>query len=219
MRTEMRTKEQKYWDRLVLLRLFQAVSERSRVDGNLKAQKLVFLVELKAHKQRIKAAHYKFFRYQLGPFSADLANDVRCLEDLGLVTKSTRALTDRGRFLHDYILGSLASDAGTKSALNIVEQVASEFGQKSGKALMNIVYGMTVPVFDLGGREKKVRDIAVFLDILNPVFTPELEEVQPLSDDLIADIEAELALDPDRLEPNHPTFRQTVRRALEKVSA
>jgi uncharacterized protein YwgA len=218
----MRSKQQKYWDRLVLLRLFQAVSKRSRVDGNLKAQKLVFLVELKAHRDGIKGAHYKFFRYQLGPFSADLANDVRRLEDLGLVTKSTRALTDRGRFLHDYVFGALQNagqDSDTKTTLGIVEQVASDYGQKSGKALMNLVYGLTVPVFDLGGRPKKVRDIPPFLDILNPVFTPELGEVQPLTDELMADIDSELAIDPARLEPAHPAFQQTVRRALEKASA
>ena len=69
----MRTRGQEYWDRFVLLDLFGAVSAVDVVGGNLKAQKLTFLLELDALRDSSAIGHYRFFGYQMGPYSADLA--------------------------------------------------------------------------------------------------------------------------------------------------
>ena len=176
----MRTKGQKYWDQFVLLDLFGAVSAVDIVGGNLKAQKLTFLLELYALRKSSVVGHYRFFRYQMGPYSPDLANDIRELETEELLSRSGRHLTPRGVFLHDYVAEMLSGNADLQMVTTLTSEVATSFGKKSGAALMNMVYGMRVPVFDLG-REMKVLHIPSFLDILDPVHTPNLREIQPLS--------------------------------------
>ena len=215
----MREQAHRLWDKVVILRLFDSVPDLTPVNGNTKAQKLMFLTELKAQQLGIALAHFRFFRYQLGPFSKDLACDIENLEDAGLLYKSSRRLTKRGRFLHDYVLGALEDDGldhKVMEALELVEEIGATYGKKHGTALMNLVYGLTVPVSDWG-RDEKVVNIPAFIDILDPLQTPGLVDIQPLTDDLIQDIKNELSISAAELEPDHPTFRQSVRRGLSNI--
>ena len=218
----MRTPGQECWDKFVLLRLLREVSKKASAAGNTKAQKLVFLAELQGQEAGIALSHFKFFRYQYGPYSAFLANDITALEDVGVITKSSRRLTKRGHFLHDYVLGALSDDgrAGpTTAAVDIVGRVAKKYGVWAGKSLMEHVYGLTVPVIDFGGQRLRVVDIPVFVDILDPVHTADLQDVQPLPSDLIDDIQSELAIPEERLRPEHPSMKRTVRAALSAIPA
>ena len=135
-------------------------------------QKLVFLAQLQGQRTGIVLSHFRFFRYQLGPFSAFLANDITALEGVGVVTKSSRRLTNRGQFLHDYILGALKDDGReglTTAALGIVDGIARRYGGRTGRSLMEHVYGLTVPVIDYGGQRVRVAEIpGVLLCDLNP---------------------------------------------------
>ena len=186
--------------------------------GNLKAQKLTFLVELAGQKNGIRSAHYKFFRYQLGPYSRHLANDLSDLEAAGLLVKTTRSLTARGRFLHDYIRGAIRDDGlDADASLGVISGVATRYGRRSGAWLATHVYGLTVPVIDLG-TEQRVRDVDFFIDILDPLHTAGLADVQ-LPADLVQDINDEIRMPTDRLKPEHPTYRQSVRRALSRIPA
>ena len=215
----MRTLGQQCWDKFVLLRLFREISSAS---GNLKAQKLVFLAQLQGQQTGIALSHFRFFRYQLGPYSAFLANDITALEGVGVVTKSTKRLTNRGQFLHDYILGALKDDGReglATAALGIVDGIARRYGGRTGRSLMDHVYGLNVPVVDYGGQRVLVAEIPTGLDILDPAHTDNLEDIQPLPPDLINDIQSELAIPAERLRPDHPSMKRTIRQALSGVPA
>lgn len=212
----MRSRAHRYWDKFIVLALFSAVSKISTVSGNIKAQKLTFLLELRALRAELALGHYRFFRYQMGPYSADLAEDIKLLQREQFI-RPNRSLTKRGEFLRDFITESLADNDHLRLTNDIVHAVVVDYGEKSGVDLMEMVYGMKVPVFGYG-REMKVRDIPTFVDILDPAHTPELRAVQPLPKDLIDDLDAEFAIDPARLEPGHPSYKQTVRRVLDRIS-
>src|SRR5690349_16544359 len=91
------TRWQRYqaWDGLAVLNLFNSVNEIGTVSGNLLAQKLGFMWELESQEAGIRGGHLKYFRYTMGPFSAQLAELIKSLETGGFLT-TKRRLTDRG---------------------------------------------------------------------------------------------------------------------------
>src|SRR5208282_4992798 len=99
----MRSDQQKYWDIVSVLRLFDRASKIAPIDGNLKIQKLAFIYELRGQEKNFKAAHYRFFRYTLGPYSKTLANDVLELKRFGFITSTSNQLTARGKFVLEYL--------------------------------------------------------------------------------------------------------------------
>lgn len=216
MGSTMRERSHKYWDQIILLHLFDSVNRISRIDGNLKVQKLIFLLELKGQEAGIKAAHYRFFRYQFGPYSGDLAGDTEILETLGFITKSSRQLTTRGRFLLEYVSDHIRSSEQAKDAIAIADRVSNEYGRRSGPKLTDIVYAMKVPVYDLGGSVQQVRAITTGLDILDPVNSP-LNEVQPFDESVLGDLEEEFSIPIAHLEPTSPSYRAAIKGALSRA--
>lgn len=71
---------------LLLLYLIKECNEKGRVENLLKLQKLVFLTQRKSVKQKAKGFSYNFFRWRMGPFSADVNKDLDLLVDCGYVT-------------------------------------------------------------------------------------------------------------------------------------
>jgi uncharacterized protein YwgA len=212
----MRSQEQQYWDLYTILKLLDTVSQLGSQADNLKLQKLTFLHELMAQSEGLRSAHYKFFRYNLGPYSKVLANDVKLLESSGFVTKTTRQLTKRGRFLLELLSDQVAESPGAVRALELVNRVSHDYGKMSSPRLVDRVYAMKVPVYDLGGRVEKIRNVAMFLDILDPLNT-DLGEVQPFSPDSKELIEEEMSLDPTELEPSSASYKAAVQGALDRI--
>src|ERR1039458_77453 len=90
-----RTPSEEVWDQIFLLNLFKCSSEPL---DNLKIQKFVFVSEDEARHKGLAAAHFPFFRYNLGPYSKVIANDVRRLQDFGFIDKETLQPSERGLF-------------------------------------------------------------------------------------------------------------------------
>ena len=71
---------------LLLLFLVDECNKRGYVENPLKLQKLVFLTQRKSVKRRAKGFSYNFFRWKMGPFSADVNNDLDHLVGCGYLT-------------------------------------------------------------------------------------------------------------------------------------
>lgn len=184
---------------------------------NLKLQKLAFLFELRGQERRLRVGHYKFFRYRLGPYSKVLARDIERLEDLGFVTKASRRLTARARFLLEYARPEIDQAALARDAMLLLDGVAREYGKIESPRLVDMVYAMEVPVYDLGGQAMKVRQIESFLDILDPLHT-DLGNVVPFSEDLAEVFREEMLLRPESLDPASASYKAVVKDALEKMN-
>jgi uncharacterized protein YwgA len=211
----MRNKKQIIWDYFALLRLFQAVNRISHIDGNLKVQKLSFITEVYSLGEGLAAMHFKFFRYTHGPFSKDLANGVDHLMEAEVLT-TTRRLTKKGDFILDYLTGDAQQNTVGNAALITIERVVNEFGKFSGPKLKDIVYKMTVPVHDHGGVEMKVRDIETFTDILVPSESADLGNPSNLlTESMIEDIQNEIDLPLECLDPTSREYQKTVTDALQ----
>jgi hypothetical protein len=206
------------WDTVALLTLFDTVNKVSRVYGNLKAQKLAFLAELAAEHENVRVLHYRFFRYTFGPYSGQLATWIERLEKKDILT-SGRLLTKRGRYVLDYAAEAVSESTRATTALDVMRETAKKFGRRSGVALKDYVYGLTVPVLDLNGETRRVRDIPLGLDIIDPSRDPNLAEVSPFDGDALEELSAELAMNHELLRPDSHAYKRTVSESLRRALA
>jgi uncharacterized protein YwgA len=211
----MRAFAQVAWDYIALLTLLNAAQSDRLVD-NLKIQKLTFITETRALEAELKVSHYPFFRYNLGPFSKYLANDVRRLEENGFVDTETRSLTERGKYLIRYVTPEIRQSQNALRAFTIIDTVCNQFRVYRSSRLVDIVYDMSVPVFAFGNEIMKVRDIPMLTDILCPTES-QGQEVGALSDEVVEDIKHELALTPADLNPQSEHIIESVTAALQRA--
>ncbi len=212
----MRTQKQTYWDYIATLLLFNSVNNVGTVDGNLKIQKLPFIIEFRGLEKGLKTLYLKFFRYTWGPYSKELSKDIEFLTKAEVIT-SSKKLTKKGHFLLDYFLPEINANPTGKETLNIIDEVVKEYGKKSGPRLKDIVYEMKVPVYDLGNELKKVRDIDFFLDIFVPTECPNLKDTMIFSPESLSVIEEELKLPLSALDPSSRDYQKTVKGASRRI--
>ena len=121
----MRFLTQQYWDHIFLLNLCRSAGEPL---DNLKIQKITFISEDAARqKQKLRAAHFHFFKYTYGPFSKELANDVRKLEDLGFLHPETREPTDRAKYILDYVQEFVKKCKPAQQSLHILSETCRKY--------------------------------------------------------------------------------------------
>jgi hypothetical protein len=204
------------WDGLAVLKLFDDVHQHGFIDGNLKIQKLAFLLELKGQKRKVRVGHMRFSRYRYGPYSWELPDLVEFLETGEFITRTAKTLTKRGRFVLEYALPEIG-DVAT-NALDLTAQIAKDYGSLPGANLKNLVYSMRVPVYDKGGAQFRVKDLPIGIDILRPSAMPDLiepsESVAPLLDDLAS----EFSLSARDVDPTNPRIKRATAQAVVRAA-
>lgn len=163
----MRNPKEIYIDNLLTLYLLKHSQDKGYcIDGPLKFQKLAFISELEMTTQKEKGLHLKFFRYNLGPYSKDLAEDYKKLEKLGLAKhyKITSATVDILNFLWD----ELEKINDNRLIVDKIRETINRYGKYPGPNLTNKVYDMKMEPHDMPGSKLKIRDIPPFTDLLVP---------------------------------------------------
>jgi hypothetical protein len=208
-----RSDSQELWDQFFLLSLFQCSDEPL---DNLKIQKIIFISEDKARREKLAAAHFPFFRYNLGPYSKVVANDVRRLEDLGFIEPETKKPTKRGQFVLAYLDEFAQASKEASQALSILGGVCKSYRDFRSSQLVDAVYGMEVSVIGLNGEIMRVRDIPLCTDILDPN-REHLKDFSALPDDVVEDLKTEFSLTSDALDPANPSNIDLARAILTKA--
>jgi uncharacterized protein YwgA len=187
----MKTEKQRIAETVLLLRI---LGKDNNIFGNLKLQKEVFLTELRLLEANLGGLYYKYFFYNYGPFSSDLATDYTSLAEKGFIHKTTYRLTPRGQYLVEFVEGSIRRHGQNSKILDIVDTTVTKYRKFNGRQLMQIVYDLVVEPEDMPGKKIKIEDMPIFTDILLPEccnFKSQLE----IPAHLLADIKAELSLD------------------------
>jgi uncharacterized protein YwgA len=209
----MPTKAQEVWNKVAVMALCDEMHGAHSTIDNVHIQKLCFLSELRGREQDIKSAYYRFFRYNNGPYSKALANDVTALVTGCFVDPESGALLDRGRYLYAYIKADLDESELASKAIGIIRRTVEEWRAFKDWSIVDEVYKMVVPVDGLG-RSMLVKDIPKGTDILIPERT-HAKDVSPFSPELIAEIESELAADPVSFDPSSAEFQKSVASRLD----
>ncbi|MCD2201252.1 SocA family protein [Halobacterium sp. KA-4] len=129
---------------LVPLALLDAMD--GEIQGKTRLQKLAFLLDEEELGDQFDA--YTYRKYDYGPFSKSLLEDIEDLEEKGLVKISTEK-TVGGNTRYDYVL----EDSGRKAVeqltsrggdidviFNAAEAIANEYGHLSLRDLIERVY-------------------------------------------------------------------------------
>lgn len=162
----MRLPEQIATDRVLLLYLMAGCNRSGAVDGRTKLQKLTFLSEAKLMEREIDALHYKFFRYQFGPFSKDLLNDYEDLYEKDFVS-SNFTLKERADYLLDYVSDELRAYKNNKNVFETIDSVCQTYAKLSRQRLVEVVYAMRMEPNGMHG-QMKIESMPAFTDILVP---------------------------------------------------
>ena len=214
----MVTTGQQIWNRMAVLSLFDQTNKFGQIEGRLKIQKLTFLCELEGIKKKTPPLYFRFFRYTLGPFSPELANEIKVLGELGFIATTTGRLTPRGEYALGYFETGIQASEEARKSLKIIKDIAKHYGKRSGQQLMSFVYGLKVPVYDLGGKEMVVKAIPAFLDILDPAHMQDITKAEILDKQLIRDLLEEFAIPSEDLKPGSPARRAAVSAAIRHIS-
>ncbi len=211
----IRSEPQELWDQLFLLSMFECSEEPL---DNLKIQKIVFISEDEARHEKLAAAHFPFFRYNLGPYSKVMANDVRRLEDLGFIDPETRQPTKRGKFILSYAGGFARQSKEASQSLDILGSVCKKYHDVKSSQLVDTVYGMKVSVVGLDGAVMRVRDIPLCTDILDPN-REQLRDFKAFPDDIVEDLRQEFSLTAEDINPDSNATIMLARSMLQKALA
>jgi uncharacterized protein YwgA len=142
---------------LLFLYLVSEASKAGRVEDDLKAQKLVFLSQKKLVQKKLKAFSYTFLRWHKGPFSKDLAEDIKSLVKAGMLTRidDKIALTDAGK---EIVARSEELLTKQPEFMVPIKAIAQLYGAIPSEDLKEKVYDISVWVPRLK-KVMKIRDI------------------------------------------------------------
>lgn len=191
--TDMKTEKQKVAQSLLLLKILR---EDENVFGRTKLQKQVFLNELRLIQSNLGGLYYNYFRYNYGPFSSDLFTDFTVLANKGFLHKTTFRLTDRGRYLVDYVEGSIKGYRGNAKIFDTVDSTTRKYKKYNGTQLVKMVYRLEVEPDDMPGQKLQVEDVDTFVNILLPELHKYKHELE-FPTGILEDVKDELAMDQD----------------------
>ncbi|WP_152415908.1 type II toxin-antitoxin system antitoxin SocA domain-containing protein [Halovivax asiaticus] len=166
-------------DRLLLLHLFDRVSETSRITGDVKLQKLVFLSENSLVQEGIDGLKYSFFRWEHGPMSKEVYEDHEYLCENRFVSEESGEILSQGKEVLDQATPVLSDNSDIVREINLTIE---KYGDIPGYKLKNIVYDMNVELM-ASGTEQKVEDIPKGTDIIWSLSNDEYNQRFELSDE------------------------------------
>jgi len=214
----MHTSAQLAWNRIATLALLREGRPKSvQSIDNLRIQKLGFRSEFKGQSRGNLPAFFKFFRYDLGPYSKELAWQVRSLEDRDFINSETRCLTWRGEYLLEYVEPDIRQFQAARRALEIIRETCEECRSiRLSSKLVDQTYEMEVPVAGMGNQIMRVRDIPMNTDIIVP---PTHLPSPMLSPEMVDEISEEWEIAPSSLDPSGQEFNDAVDSAYRRVLA
>ncbi len=131
---------------LLLLHLIDVANKKGRVEDNFKVQKLTFLAQKRlSADNKIKGFGYNFFRWERGPFSGEVNEDLKELARANYISWSDEKieLTECGKELVKECKGVLESNT---KILHYIDLVASDYAPLNREELKKRVYGMMIMV-------------------------------------------------------------------------
>jgi len=127
---------------ILLMYLIQKANSIGKVEDNLKLQKLVFLGQKKMVERKIKAFSYNFFRWDKGPFSAEVNNDLTSLTLRGLISYQWPiGLTEEGKKLLEDCLELFQKN---RDFTEVIDEILSAYATYTPEEIKARVYDMNI---------------------------------------------------------------------------
>jgi uncharacterized protein YwgA len=149
-------------DRFLLLYLLEALQERGTIYGRLQLHKLMFLVETAtALEEGFAHPSFPFYRWDMGPWSAELQTEANELAKTGLLTELQP--TSRAKRLVERWTKRLELDLAP--AMRCIDETLASKGRWTGAQLKEFVYKMPAHSSTPG---TSIRDTKKLADLVSP---------------------------------------------------
>ncbi len=127
----------------VLLLLY--ANDGATIEGKLRLEKMVFLLDQTIRSKRLHIADklYDFRAYSFGPFSEEVYDDIELLKDLNLVNISgteenpTYQITDKGKKIVEKMI---QQEVIPPSLLNEIENIKRKWNRADLYSLLKYIY-------------------------------------------------------------------------------
>lgn len=153
-------------DPLDLGLLTYILKNASPLYGRTKIQKTVFLSEVRLKEHELVGPHFRFFRYNNGPFSRELLDACDVLSARGFMYRQLLSVTPRGDLLASFI-NELKKEPKNHDFFRILDRVLNECRPQSGERLMETVYSLEIQP-EGKSYTAKIRDIPIGVDLIVP---------------------------------------------------
>jgi len=205
----MRTKKDLALDAVLLLHMLDCAKP---MDGKTKLQKIPFFVELQLKRAGLRGPHFRFFRWNFGPFSSEVCETFGKLVKRGFLTKNTGALTERGRFLVELAIPALAEIEGNAPIFRVMDAALRTYGSKPGRELKKMAYEAMIACE--GRPARSVKNTPFGTDLIEPDAGG-----MEFPEDLEALVREELNLTDKQLEEARQRFPETERDLAARLEA
>jgi uncharacterized protein YwgA len=201
----------------VLLLYF--LKEAQPISGRTKAQKTGFFVELALNREGMAGPHYVFYRWDKGPFSRVLWNDLDALTNQGFLirTPDGYSVTRRGTAMIDLAIPPLKAHPLNDETFLIIDEVLRWCKPRTGEELIQAAYAVELEPAGMPGEHRTVEAIPLGVDIIAP--SPDGLHVD---DETVSILEEQLAVSADAIRAlrSDPEWsRQADERLNEAVNA
>jgi len=136
---------------LLVMYTIKKVAQFGVMDGTVKLQKIVFLAQKELLARKLKGFSYNFFRWNHGPYSADLANDYALLEGSRFAGGWPIRLNKDGE---QVLAGCRDLLESNRAITEVIDSVAERYANLPSDELKQAVYDMTITVPRLKSRVK-----------------------------------------------------------------
>jgi uncharacterized protein YwgA len=131
-------------DRFLLLYSISEASERVDNLGKTKLQKFTFLSEWEMIDKRERGFSYYYLKFEKGPYSFDLANDIKTLVKANIIRKRqwSLILTKFGNSIVEDFSNLLSQNF---HVVSIIDRTINKYAEYSLKELLDEVYSLPHP--------------------------------------------------------------------------
>lgn len=142
---------------LLLIYIINKANQIAKVENNLKLQKLTFLAEKLLNERQRKGLSYIFIRWNMGPFSANINNDLALLKNSNFVDwgRDKITLTSEGKNLLSKTSKIFDSN---KTILNYVDVTIEKNARLSPEEIKDKVYDIAIRLPRVG-RIMRIREV------------------------------------------------------------
>lgn len=190
----IRNEKEEIIDMLLLLYLIREANKYAHI-GKVLLQKLVFLAEKAMVNNDIKGFNFRFFRYDLGPFTEEIYRDSEKLYNAGLLreTEWPFRLTECGNALLENIYSSIVRRSNNREVLNIIEKIVRKYAKYDVEKIKQFVYAIKIQ--PLGeSKTLPIKDIRSGYWLIKKIDEKKAKKSFTLDEELIEDLDYEFQL-------------------------
>jgi len=193
----MRTKLEALVDRILLLYAVDRGNSHGTMDGPFKLMKIPFMAELESVQHGVNTFSYTFYRYDHGPMTTEVYEDIEQLKAAGLLDVPENKcaqirLTTAGKKLFEHIDELFKSNS---DVCRFIEQSAQRYAGMPFGELKHVVYEQRVRI---GGRVMKVGDVPHYCDVIGKLQEDDVKRFE-IDDDWIDSLWGYFHYGPDEL--------------------